>query len=41
MVPVMRYRYCHFRRGAESGILPTSQAKKPLKTEEKYAKITG
>lgn len=40
MVPVMRYRYCHFFNAAVTGIWPTTQAKKPLKMDEKYAKIT-
>lgn len=36
----MRYRYCHLASGALSGIKPTNQANKPLKTDEKYAKQT-
>lgn len=38
--PVRRYRYCHFSNGASSGIYPTTQAKKPLNIDEKYAKMT-
>lgn len=39
--PVIRNRYCHFAKGAESGICPTAQDRKPLITELMAANATA